>query len=81
MPSSHERYDGPLHVVGDVREGWAFNCECGYRSPLFRAREDAIEGMRVHRAAPPTPPKKPGLFSRKSKWPGWPNERRRRRLS
>ena len=80
MPSSHERFDGPERVVSGVREGWGFRCECGYRSPLFAEHALALEAMQQHRAAAPEPPK-PGLFARKKKWPGWPNERRHRRFS
>jgi hypothetical protein len=77
VSSSHERYDGPERVVSGVREGWGFRCECGYRSPLFQAHTEALEAMHAHRTAPPESVK-PGLFSRKKKWPGWPNERRYR---
>jgi hypothetical protein len=78
----HERYDGPEHVVGDVREGWGFRCECGYRSPLFSVQAEAIKAMQAHRAAPPPDEaKKRRLFKRSTRWPGWPNERRYRPFS
>lgn len=77
----HERFQGPVQVVSGLREGWGFDCECGYRSPLFATHEEAISAMGAHRTAPlETPSTKKRSFGRRSKvrWPGWPNDRRHR---
>ena len=78
MTSSHERFQGPVHIVSGVREGWVFDCECGFRSPLFTEQSEALDAMRDHRAAPPPDSKKPRRLFHRAKWPGWPHDRRHR---
>jgi hypothetical protein len=81
---AHEVFDGPIHAVGHDREGWGFRCECGYRSPLYPTTQAAREAMAEHGQHPPPVVVEARRWLRKKKgqerWPGWPNERRRRFL-
>jgi len=78
VADTHERFEGPIHVVGPAREGWAFFCACGFRSPLYPQISDATEAMQQHRQNPPAETKH-RLLARKPRqphWPGWPHDRR-----
>jgi hypothetical protein len=77
--STHETLDGPLHVMGITRDGWAFRCECGYRSRLFTTEAATRQAMTTHVALPATPtPKRRWLSPSRFQWPGSPVDRRRR---
>jgi hypothetical protein len=60
--------------MGTVRNGWGWQCGCGYRSPLYDTEDLAKQAMHEHAASAPA--KQRRWFALKSKWPGWPNERR-----
>ena len=74
----HERFEGPIHVVGPAREGWAFFSACGLRSALYPTEADTREAMREHRVAPAEEPRRRRLLGRRQpeRWPGWPHDRR-----
>jgi hypothetical protein len=63
--------------MGTVRNGWGWQCACGYRSPLYDTADLAKQAMGEHAAgAASAPAKQRRWFAVKAKWPGWPNERR-----
>jgi hypothetical protein len=73
----HGTFDGPVCLVGTVRNGWGFQCGCGYRSPLYDTEALAKQAMSDHAAAGPAKQRRWGILG-KPKWPGWPDERRHR---
>lgn len=54
-------FEGPVHVLGQSREGWGYDCRCGYRSPLYQTREATMTAMHEHQASPP-PVKRASFF-------------------
>ena len=72
MTDAHDDFEGPIHVVGPLRDGWGFDCRCGYRSPLYQNREAATAAMHGHQLSPPVKRRARLLGARR----GWPIERR-----
>ena len=40
--------EAPYLVTDTNRRGWGVACSCGYRSPLFEEREDALMAAKDH---------------------------------
>jgi hypothetical protein len=40
--------EAPYLVTDTNRRGWGVACSCGYRSPLYEDREDALTAARDH---------------------------------
>ena len=80
-PVGHGEFDGPVHAVGPMRDGWGFACACGYRSPLYPTSALAREAMLGHGVQPVSASPRRRWFQKdRVRWPGWPTDRRQRFL-
>ena len=73
--------EAPYLVTDANRKGWGVACSCGYRSPLFTTREDALGAASEHLEAGAEPVEEPkGWLARrrakKQQRPDWMERRR-----
>jgi hypothetical protein len=73
--------EAPYLVTDTNRKGWGVACSCGFRSPLFETRDEALASAKDHLATTDHAVEEPkGFFGRrrakKQERPDW-RERRR----